>query len=212
MKSLAVSIALALLTVPSVASAKLDRKAIEVKSVFEGYKGPNVVDTSEEPAGDHGLAKTAKNSNVDIRRVAAANDSKFLRLDINLDGPVNKKLKAGYGFRITYKGNVTETFAYWPNTDTFIVTTSRDGKVQKRDEIKSTRRSTHAEIGQGIINGRRVTNGRVSLYLDKDRHFSTKGKGKTKWITVEFITAFYNTKGDLRIADTTPTVKLSYTR
>ena len=51
----------------------------------------------------------------------------------------------------------------------------------------------------------------VGLIIDKDKHFGGT-KGKVYYLTCDFESGFTDKEGNLQVADTTPTVRLHYTR
>ncbi|MFW6128882.1 MAG: hypothetical protein ACOC6P_01365 [Candidatus Aminicenantaceae bacterium] len=74
-------------------------------------------------------------------------------------------------------------------------------------------------VTDSYIGGARKSNTVVSLTLDKDKHFSSEGRGQKKWVSAQFFTGYIQEgtpKGylmsGLKQADTTMKVRLGYIR
>ena len=200
-----------MVAVPSIADARAPlRKAKEVRSVAGGITFKWVVSPSEEPRRDQ---KVRNAPETDIRAVAAANDRRRLRIDISLHNPVNKRKKVFYAFKIQYKGNVEDWFAYIPHNNTFMLFTFRRGRMTKKRTLRKRRGSDNVQVGNTRIGRRRIRNNLITLFIDKDKHFTRRGKGRRKWVTATFFSGYFaRGTGKVKIADRTKTVRLSYIR
>lgn len=195
---------------PVVANAQPMREAREVRRVKESYTTKWVVRPSEEQKGDQRVTNAPE---TDIRAVSAANDRRRLRIDINLYAPVNRRMQVLYAFKIRYKGGVEDWFAYTPHNEQFLQITMKHGRITKNRVLVKERRGDWVEVGGTTISGVSVPNSRVTLFIDKDKHFAMRGKGTRKWVTAQFFTGYFQRgTGRIKGADSTIDVKLSYVR
>jgi hypothetical protein len=197
--------------VPALANARPPlKRAREVANVGGRYTLKWVVSPNQEARGDQ---KVRNAPETDIRGVSAANDRRRLRIDISLHNPVNKRKKVFYAFKIRYKGGVEDWFAYIPHNNRFIQFTRKRGRITKRKVLRKRKGSDYVQVSSTRIGRKRIRNNLISLFVDKDKHFSRKGRGRRKWVTATFYSGYFvRGSGKLKVADSTRTIRLSYRR
>ena len=193
------------------------RYAKEVNRVSALYRLTNwLISPSEEAFGDH---KVKNAGECDIRGVAAVNDARRLRVDIYLHNPITFKWKVYYSFKVMYKFGSYDMYIYFPTTNKFYYSRwNKNGKLLESRILKKNRNGDTCYITDSFVNGIKKRNTVVSLILEKDKHISRTGRGTKKYLSVRFFSGFVKmgtgsnwTKG-LRVADTTPEVRLGFIR
>ncbi len=194
------------------------RYAMEVARVSEGYSGANwIVSPREERKNDHQVSNAWE---CDIRAIAAVNDARRLRIDIYLHNPVTYNWTICYAFQISFRGGSSEAYVYFPTRNEFYyVNWDSSGRVLNSRILGEDPSGDSCWVTDSYIGGARKSNTVVSLTLDKDKHFSSEGRGQKKWVSAQFFTGYiqegtpqsYWMRG-LKQADTTMKVRLGYIR
>jgi hypothetical protein len=190
-----------------VLAEELKRTAKEVKNVSGKHEFHRIYDDSR------GDAKS-KIAEADLDNVSAYNDKDRLRLDIGLKSSFTGKHHVCYAFRVILKDDVEEWYAYFPLTKKL-----HYGKFKKNECIEDQVLGTNEgsdEVSMGDVigkGGKKFEDALIVLYIDKDKHFSKEGKGKTKHMDMQVFSATYE-KGlkDAKIVDKTDRIELSYER
>ncbi len=179
------------------------KNADEVSDVNDPYTASDwVISPDDELATE---VKVDNAPEVDIKGAISCFDKDYLRVDILLDNSITYDVKVWYAVKFEYS-DMVEYYTYYPVSKDFIYEKEVNGEVTETVDL-----TTNNEDFCGVTSSGKKADSDVYLIINKDKHIAGD-VGNKYYLTTSFYSGYVDTKGKMKIADTTKKVNLYFTR